>query len=202
MSTITEVLSLLTINLTKEVTQPPPNFINFQNSILNIRTLELIRYNRAFRFLSIANVEYDRKAYPGRQLQEFLLQLVGNRTDNLNLLKGSLRPAIDPSEIFQKGFWIYGPAGSGKPTFLSFIRGASPDTYVELSCNRDSRFERFRFKDKYFIAVSEGERLNLDIIRLIKQVTERDLIINERKFEKKRFIQKLCCCFCHLNSRT
>jgi phage/plasmid-associated DNA primase len=86
--------------LRSKLKQPEPYFINFRNGILDTRTLTLRDHNREIGFKSVLDVDYDANAYPDEKLQRFLLNLVDNRTDVLNLLRGGIRRAIDPSGVF------------------------------------------------------------------------------------------------------
>lgn len=182
-SLINDVLALISIKMRRPMTVPPNNCINFLNGILDLEKMTLGPNDPELNFLHVIKVHYSPEDYPSQELQDILLFFVSGDKMMLNLLRGACRRIIQPCSDMQTGFWLYGPPGTGKSTLLAFLRELVPSRCVELSCSKSNIFERARLKNVLLIIISEGDYLNLEIVRLLKMVLGRDPIPFDIKHE-------------------
>jgi phage/plasmid-associated DNA primase len=116
-------------------------------------------------------------------LGAFLLSLVGGNKTALEILRGAIRRAIQPSILFQTGVWIYGPPRTGKSSLVNWLMTVVNGRAVEMSCRTQGLFERERLKSKSLIVISDGESLNFETVRLLRRLLGRDNIAFDRKYE-------------------
>ena len=161
------------------------NCINFQNGILLVQDNPiLIPHNKDYRLCSVLNYNYQPDAFPSPLLQTELLNLVGHKNRNLNLLRAAIRRAIQPCRALQAGFWIFGPPGSGKSTFTSWIKRLLGQNGAEFSCAKSNLFDRSRLRDASAIILSEGETFSSETSRFLKTLIGRDEIIYHVKHQQ------------------
>ena len=157
--------------------------INFQNAILDTKTQQMMPHNHQFRFFSKLPVEYNFEAYPDADLQQVLLNFVDGDLPKLELLRGLIRRAVDPAPQLQTGFWIYGPPGTGKSTFVNWLISVTGSLAAEMVVKNVSLFTNARLRGKSLIVISDGDNLNPEVIKLIKNITGRDRISYDWKHE-------------------
>jgi phage/plasmid-associated DNA primase len=118
-SLFSDTLFLLSVDLARPVQDPPEGLINFKNGVYCTRTRMLSPHSPEYNFMYVIDCDYNAEAYPDHTLQSFLMSLVCEDRWALELLRGGIRRAIDPSIQLQTGFWIWGPPGTGKSSFIS-----------------------------------------------------------------------------------
>jgi phage/plasmid-associated DNA primase len=99
----------------------------------------------------------------------------------LNILRGALRRAIEPSGLFQTAIWLAGPPASGKSTMISWLRYIIQNRCVEMNCTKTSQFEKGTLLGANCITISDGEMVSYEATRLLKTIIGRDTITYDYK---------------------
>ena len=173
----------LEIMLKKDLEEESQGYINFRNGVLSLKDLKLLPHSPSFSFKNTLEVDYEPEVYPSEELKRLLYFLVDSDRFSLEILRATIRKALEPSFAFQTGIWVYGPPGSGKSTVLQWVKNLLGKMAVEMSCDNLNAFGRSHLRGKSLIVISDGESINPFVARVLKQILGRDPITFDRKGE-------------------
>src|SRR6478672_3756923 len=110
-----EVMEFILLDAPELPDRPPPDLINLENGILDIRTRTLLPHSPQFLSNNRVPILYD----PGAtcpKIDEFLLQVFPG--DSIDLAWEILGDLITPDRSIQKAVCLMGEGGTGKSSFL------------------------------------------------------------------------------------
>ena len=97
--------------------------------------------------MTILNTSYNPEAWPSKEMQQILNELVGGNQYKLKVLRALIYRAVIPCPRLQTGIWITGLPATGKSTFLNWLRGLLQTGVILTSCSR-ARLHSARFQNK------------------------------------------------------
>lgn len=164
-----------------------PWLLNCANGTLDLRTGQLRPHNRADRITRITPVEYDPDAWqPGSPslFNRFLAEATGGDADLAVFLQRVAGYALTGDTSEEKLFFVYGPAGSGKSTFVEALRAALGEyaaqadfeTFLKRSYVGGVRNDIARLAGARMVASIEVERGRTLAEALVKTLTGGDTV--------------------------
>lgn len=171
-----------------EELREPANYINVQNGLLNLETLELEPHTRdVFTTVQIPTV-YDPKA-KCPQFKAFLRDIFEGDVERLRVVQEMLGYCLSYNTEAQKMFILSGTGGNGKGVFGEVLLALSGGTEnVSTISFKD-------FEDKFASSQIYGKTLNLSMendvpaykylnTEMLKNVASGDVIQLQRKYEE------------------
>lgn len=160
------------------------DILNVQNGIIDLRTGELMKHDRAFYCTKIANAEYHKDA-KAPLWESFLRSITGDDQELITFLKRSVGYSLTGSTKEQCAFFCYGTGANGKSTFLDIISellgdyamNCQPETIMMKSTmSQAAASDIARLKGARMVTTvepAEGAKLNEG---LVKQLTGGDAV--------------------------
>jgi putative DNA primase/helicase len=96
--------------------------INCQNGVLDLRTGLLLKHDRSFKMVNLANVAYRSTPQPTPHWERFLDDFTCHNAELKEYLLCCLGYSLTGETAEQKFFVLYGGGGNGKTTLVNIIR--------------------------------------------------------------------------------
>lgn len=158
------------------------DYINVENGLLNVHTLELIPHSPTIFNINKLDVTFDPNAKCD-MIDKFLDSIAVKRQNYINLLCEMLGYVLIPDCRFQKAFILVGNGSNGKSVFLDLIRSLIGEENCSSLALED-------LQDKFRVAEIVGTLLNigddsghnlLENTAVFKKLVTGDSITVERK---------------------
>lgn len=159
--------------------------VNFTNGMLDLRTLELRPHDPAY--VSTFQLPFDWE--PTAVCPTYLRWVAMiNITDQLIDLEETVGSMFDPSRTPTKALFVFGPARSGKSTYLRLMGAAiGPEKTSGLSL-QDLAEDRFAAANLYGMVLNlcaDLSAAHVEDVSLFKKLTGQDLIAANRKYGRQ-----------------
>ena len=184
MNLINDVLEQLRITLIFDDWYESNDHLLFTNGILNIHTRELLPFSREMHITQQLPYPYD----PGAGCEDIIKWLKSVQDDSwgrVQVLRAWLRAVLLSCSDIQKFVEIVGPGKSGKSTYANLAHALVGDDNAMISSLEHlekNRFETANLYKKKLLLFNDVERYG-GSVSVLKALTGRDLIRNERKFQ-------------------
>lgn len=184
MNLINDVLEQLRITLIFDDWYEGSDHLLFTNGILDINTKELLPFKREMHITQQLPYPYD----PGAGCEPIIKWLKGaqdNSWGRVQVLRAWLRAVLLNRSDIQKFVEIVGPGKSGKSTYANLAHALVGDDNAMISSLEHlekNRFETANLYKKKLLLFNDVERYG-GSVSVLKALTGRDLIRNERKFQ-------------------
>ena len=184
MNLINDVLEQLRITLIFDDWYEGNDHLLFTNGILNIHTRELLPFSREMHITQQLPYPYD----PGAGCEPIIKWLKSVQDDSwgrVQVLRAWLRAVLLSCSDIQKFVEIVGPGKSGKSTYANLAHALVGDDNAMISSLEHlekNRFETANLYKKKLLLFNDVERYG-GSVSVLKALTGRDLIRNERKFQ-------------------
>ena len=159
-------------------------YLLFTNGILNVETRELLPFNREMYITQQLPYDYD----PGATCEpivKWLKEVQDGSWQRVQVLRSWLRAVLLSNSDIQKFVEIVGPGKSGKSTYSNLAHALVGDENAMISSLEHlekNRFETANLYKKKLLLFNDVERYG-GSVSVLKALTGRDLIRNERKFQ-------------------
>ena len=156
----------------------------FTNGILDVDTRELLPFSRELYITQQLPYDYD----PGATCEpiiKWLKHAQNNSWERVQVLRAWLRAVLLSKSEIQKFVEIVGPGKSGKSTYSNLAHALVGDDNAMISSLEHlekNRFETANLYRKKLLLFNDVERYG-GSVSVLKAITGRDLIRNERKFQ-------------------
>ena len=184
MNLVNDVLEQLRITLIHDEWYEGNDYLLFKNGILEVTTRELIPFRRDMYMTQQLPYDYD----PGASCEpiiKWLKHVQDGSWGRVQVLRAWLRAVLLSHSDIQKFVEIVGPGKSGKSTYSNLAHALVGDTNAIISSLdhlEKSRFETANLYKKKLLLFNDVERYG-GSVSVLKAITGRDLIRNERKFQ-------------------
>jgi phage/plasmid-associated DNA primase len=184
MSLINDVMEQLRISVIFDDWYEGSDLLLFRNGVLNIRTKEFNESRRNLYITQQLPYEYD----PGATCEPIVKWLKGTQEgswERTQVLRAWLRAVLLGYSEIQKFVEIVGPGKSGKSTYANLAHALVGDENAMISSLEHlekNRFETANLYKKKLLLFNDVERYG-GSVSVLKAITGRDLIRNERKFQ-------------------
>lgn len=184
MNLINDVMEQLKISVIFDDWYEGKDLLLFTNGILNLHTKELMPFNRDLYITQQLPYEYD-PAATCEPIVKWLKGTQDNSWGRTQVLRAWLRAALLGYSEIQKFVEIVGPGKSGKSTYSNLAHALVGDENAMISSLEHlekNRFETANLYKKKLLLFNDVERYG-GSVSVLKAITGRDLIRNERKFQ-------------------
>ena len=184
MNLINDVMEQLKISLIFDDWYEGNDHLLFTNGILNVGTKELIGFNREMYMTQQLPYDYDAWA-TCEPIIKWLKEIQDNNWGRVQVLRAWLRAVLLSHSDIQKFVEIVGPGKSGKSTYANLAHALVGDDNAMISSLEHlekNRFETANLYKKKLLLFNDVERYG-GSVSVLKAITGRDLIRNERKFQ-------------------
>ena len=184
MNLVNDVLEQLRITLIHDDWYEGKDYLLFKNGILDINTRELIPFDKEMYMTQQLPYEYDTQA-TCEPIIKWLKHVQDDSWGRVQVLRAWLRAVLLSHSDIQKFVEIVGPGKSGKSTYSNLAHALVGDTNAiisQLDHLEKSRFETANLYKKKLLLFNDVERYG-GSVSVLKAITGRDLIRNERKFQ-------------------
>jgi len=181
---IKDVLEHLRIALIFDDWYEDNDLLLFTNGILDVKTRTLLPFNREMHITQQLPYDYD----PGATCEPIIKWLKHTQDGNwgrVQVLRAWLRAVLMGHSEIQKFVEIVGPGKSGKSTYSNLAHALVGDENAMISSLEHlekNRFETANLYKKKLLLFNDVERYG-GSVSVLKAITGRDLIRNERKFQ-------------------
>jgi phage/plasmid-associated DNA primase len=184
MNMINDVLEQLKISLIFDDWYDQKDLLLFTNGILNVETRELIEFKKDLYMTQ--QLPYDYDPYINCEpIIQWLKDTQDNSWERTQVLRAWLRAVLLSHSEIQKFVEIVGPGKSGKSTYANLAHALVGDENAMISSLEHlekNRFETANLYKKKLLLFNDVERYG-GSVSILKAITGRDLIRNERKFQ-------------------
>jgi len=184
MNMINDVMEQLRISIIHDDWYEGNDYLLFTNGILDVKTRELLDFDRDAYMTQQLPYRYDPSA-----TCEPIIKWLKNAQDNswgrVQVLRAWLRAVLLSHSEIQKFVEIVGPGKSGKSTYANLAHALVGDENAMISSLEHlekNRFETANLYKKKLLLFNDVERYG-GSVSVLKAVTGRDLIRKERKFQ-------------------
>ena len=184
MNLINDVLEQLKITVIFDDWYEGKEHLLFTNGILNVETKEFTSFNPEMYMTQQLPYEYDPQA-KCEPIIQWLKDVQDGSWGRVQVLRAWLRAVLLSHSDIQKFVEIVGPGKSGKSTYSNLAHALVGDTNAIISSLdhlEKSRFETANLYKKKLLLFNDVERYG-GSVSVLKAITGRDLIRNERKFQ-------------------
>jgi len=181
---INDVIEQLRMSLIFDDWYDRNDHLLFTNGILSLETKQLLPFNREMYITQQLPYDYD----PGATCEPIIKWLKGTQDGNwgrVQVLRAWLRSVLLSCSDIQKFVEIVGPGKSGKSTYANLAHALVGDENAMISSLEHlekNRFETANLYKKKLLLFNDVERYG-GSVSVLKAITGRDLIRNERKFQ-------------------
>ena len=184
MNLVNDVLEQLRITLIHDEWYEGNDYLLFTNGILEVATRELIPFRKDMYMTQQLPYDYD-PAATCEPIIKWLKHVQDGNWGRVQVLRAWLRAVLLSHSDIQKFVEIVGPGKSGKSTYSNLAHALVGDTNAIISSLdhlEKSRFETANLYKKKLLLFNDVERYG-GSVSVLKAITGRDLIRNERKFQ-------------------
>ncbi|MEY2997882.1 MAG: hypothetical protein RIQ82_1263, partial [Bacteroidota bacterium] len=184
MNLISDLMEQLRISTIFDDWYEGNEYLLFTNGILNVETRELLPFDRELHITQQLPYEYD----PGATCEPIIKWLKSTQNESwgrVQVLRAWLRAVLLSHSDIQKFVEIVGPGKSGKSTYSNLAHALVGDDNAMISSLEHlekNRFETANLYKKKLLLFNDVERYG-GSVSVLKAITGRDLIRNERKFQ-------------------
>jgi P4 family phage/plasmid primase-like protien len=184
MNLINDVMEQLRITVIFDDWYEGKDLLLFENGVLNIQTKEFKPSSRDLYITQQLPYQYD----PHAKCEPIIQWLKGTQENNWSrtqVLRAWLRAVLLGYSEIQKFVEIVGPGKSGKSTYSNLAHALVGDENAMISSLEHlekNRFETSNLYKKKLLLFNDVERYG-GSVSVLKAITGRDLIRNERKFQ-------------------
>ncbi len=184
MNLINDVMEQLKISTIFDDWYEGKDLLLFTNGILDLATRDLRPFNRELYITQQLPYDYD----PGAGCEQIIKWLKNTQDNNwgrTQVLRAWLRAVLLGHSEIQKFMEIVGPGKSGKSTYANLAHALVGDDNAMISSLEHlekNRFETSNLYKKKLLLFNDVERYG-GSVSVLKAITGRDLIRNERKFQ-------------------
>lgn len=164
--------------LNDRATEP---LMNVLNGMVDLRTGKLLPHDPAYRSVVQFPVEWNPDA-TAPTYEQWTKEQIGDQLDDL---EESVAVMLDPTQTPTKAVFLFGPARSGKSTFLRVlmdIAGIDNTSAVTLHALAEDRFAAANVYGKALNVSADLKAAHVDDISMFKLMTGEDLIQANRKY--------------------
>ena len=184
MNLVNDVLEQLRVSLIFDDWYEDNEHLLFTNGILCIETKEFINFDREMHMTQQLPYDYD-PAATCEPIIKWLKYVQDGNWDRVQVLRAWLRAVLLSNSNIQKFVEIVGPGKSGKSTYSNLAHALVGDDNAMISSLEHlekNRFETANLYKKKLLLFNDVERYG-GSVSVLKAITGRDLIRNERKFQ-------------------
>ena len=184
MNLVNDVLEQLKISLIHDEWYEGNDYLLFTNGILELATRELIPFRKDMFMTQQLPYDYDPSA-TCEPIIKWLKHVQDGSWGRVQVLRAWLRAVLLSHSDIQKFVEIVGQGKSGKSTYSNLAHALVGDTNAIISSLdhlEKSRFETANLYKKKLLLFNDVERYG-GSVSVLKAITGRDLIRNERKFQ-------------------
>ena len=184
MNLINDVMEQLRISVIFEDWYEGNNQLLFTNGILDVESKELLPFDREMYMTQQLPYEYDPSA-TCEPIIKWLKNAQDGNWGRVQVLRAWLRAVLMGNSEVQKFVEIVGPGKSGKSTYSNLAHALVGDDNAMISSLEHlekNRFETANLYKKKLLLFNDVERYG-GSVSVLKALTGRDLIRNERKFQ-------------------
>ena len=184
MNLVNDVLEQLRVSLIFDDWYEDNEHLLFTNGILCIETKEFIDFDREMHMTQQLPYNYD-PAATCEPIIKWLKYVQDGNWDRVQVLRAWLRAVLLSNSDIQKFVEIVGPGKSGKSTYSNLAHALVGDDNAMISSLEHlekNRFETANLYKKKLLLFNDVERYG-GSVSVLKAITGRDLIRNERKFQ-------------------
>jgi phage/plasmid-associated DNA primase len=184
MNLISDLMEQLRISTIFDDWYEGNEYLLFTNGILKVDTRELLPFDREMHITQQLPYEYD----PYASCEAIIKWLKSTQNDSwgrVQVLRAWLRAVLLSHSDIQKFVEIVGPGKSGKSTYSNLAHALVGDDNAMISSLEHlekNRFETANLYKKKLLLFNDVERYG-GSVSVLKALTGRDLIRNERKFQ-------------------
>lgn len=184
MNLISDLMEQLRISTIFDDWYESNDYLLFTNGILRVDTRELLPFDREMHITQQLPYEYD----PYATCEPIIKWLKSTQHDSwgrVQVLRAWLRAVLLSHSDIQKFVEIVGPGKSGKSTYSNLAHALVGDDNAMISSLEHlekNRFETSNLYKKKLLLFNDVERYG-GSVSVLKAITGRDLIRNERKFQ-------------------
>jgi phage/plasmid-associated DNA primase len=184
MNLISDLMEQLRISTIFDDWYESNDYLLFMNGILKVDTRELLPFNREMYITQQLPYDYD----PYATCESIIKWLKSTQHDSwgrVQVLRAWLRAVLLSHSDIQKFVEIVGPGKSGKSTYSNLAHALVGDDNAMISSLEHlekNRFETANLYKKKLLLFNDVERYG-GSVSVLKAITGRDLIRNERKFQ-------------------
>jgi phage/plasmid-associated DNA primase len=184
MNLVSDVLEQLRISVIFDDWYEGNEYLLFTNGILDVETRQLLDFDRELHITQQLPYEYD----PGATCEpivKWLKHAQNGSWGRVQVLRAWLRAVLLSHSDIQKFVEIVGPGKSGKSTYANLANALVGDDNAMISSLEHlekNRFETANLYKKKLLLFNDVERYG-GSVSVLKAITGRDLIRNERKFQ-------------------
>ena len=181
---INNLTELIKIELCSDEWYESNDLLLFTNGVLNVATRQLMPFDRELRMTQQLPYDYDAGA-TCEPIIKWLKNAQENNWGRVQVLRAWLRAVLLSHSDIQKFVEIVGPGKSGKSTYSNLAHALVGDDNAMISSLEHlekNRFETANLYKKKLLLFNDVERYG-GSVSVLKAITGRDLIRNERKFQ-------------------
>ena len=184
MNLVNDVLEQLRITVIFDDWYEGNDYLLFTNGILIVKTKDFIPFDREMYLTQQLPYNYN-PAATCEPIIKWLKHVQDDSWGRVQVLRAWLRAVLLSHSDIQKFVEIVGPGKSGKSTYSNLAHALVGDTNAIISSLdhlEKSRFETANLYKKKLLLFNDVERYG-GSVSVLKAITGRDLIRNERKFQ-------------------
>jgi len=184
MNLINDVMEQLRLSVIFEDWYEGNEYLLFTNGILDVESKELLPFDKEMHMTQQLPYDYD----PGATCEPIIKWLKHSQDGSwgrVQVLRAWLRAVLMGNSEVQKFVEIVGPGKSGKSTYSNLAHALVGDDNAMISSLEHlekNRFETANLYKKKLLLFNDVERYG-GSVSVLKALTGRDLIRNERKFQ-------------------
>jgi putative DNA primase/helicase len=155
--------------------------LNVQNGLVDLRTGELRDHDPAVMSMAQLPVAWNPDA-TCPEYERWAAEIVGDQLDDLEEVAAQM---LDPTRTPEKSLLVYGPARSGKSTYLRLLEevmGKENRSAVSLHQLSDDKFAAANLYGKKLNTSADLSTAHIEDINVFKKVTGEDTIHGNRKY--------------------
>lgn len=165
--------------------EPDPELIPFNDKIYDLKTYRLLDYSPEYHFINKLKVNIDTQNKECPFIEKIFAEMVGEPYKDLLFELSAYCLLRDYP--YQKMFFLYGPGGNGKGTYINMLTkliGRKYVSHIDLNELINNRFATSDFHGKFANISGEVDMNFLKKTSILKKLTGGDIIKGEEKFKK------------------